>query len=91
MRLTASSPFLDSREVARNSRARKKKKKKKKKKTGANERKGAWGEESLLVYFSSLQSRCAMSTPSRLTRKGLLAVYKGRGMGRGRRGEEGLM
>ena len=27
-----------------------------------------------LVYFSSLQSRCAMSTPSRLTRKGLLAV-----------------
>ena len=26
--------------------------------TGANERKGSWGE-SLLVYFSSLQSRCA--------------------------------
>ena len=36
-------------------------------KTGANERRGA--------YFSSLQSRCAVSAPSRLTRKGLLAVY----------------
>ena len=32
-------------------------------KTGAN--------ESLLGYFSSLQSRCAVSSPSRLTRKGL--------------------
>ena len=30
--------------------------------------------QSLLVYFSSLQSRCAVSAPSRLTRKGLLAV-----------------
>ena len=38
-------------------------------KTGAKERTG-----SLLVYFSSLQSRCAVSAPSRLTRKGLLAV-----------------
>ena len=32
-------------------------------------------EKSLLVYFSSLQSRCAVSQPSRLTRKGLFAVY----------------
>ena len=31
--------------------------------------------QSLLVYFSSLQSRYAVSAPSRLTRKGLLAVY----------------
>ena len=40
-------------------------------KTGANERMGTWG---LLVYFFSLQSRYAVSAPSRLTRKGLLAV-----------------
>ena len=40
------------------------------------------GEESLLVYFSSLQSRCDMSTPSRLTRKGLLAVYTQSFLGR---------
>ena len=58
-------------------------------KTGAtNARRGAGGEarkrgkemsfppfpQSLLVYFSSLQSRCAVSAPSRLNRKGLLAV-----------------
>ena len=54
----------------------------KREKAGAKERKGAWGEaekrsllQSLLVYFSSLQSRCAVSAPSRLTRKGLLAVH----------------
>ena len=51
--------------------------------TGENERRGAWGEagkrgKSLLVYFTSLQSRCAVSAPSRLTRKGLLAsLYPG--------------
>ena len=46
--------------------------------TGENERRGAWGEagkrgKSLLVYFTSLQSPCAVSAPSQLTRKGLLA------------------
>ena len=41
------------------------------KKTGAN----APLPQSLLVYFASQVSRCAVSAPSRLSRKGLLAVY----------------
>ena len=35
----------------------------------------SFSPQSLLIYLSSLQSRCAVSASSRLTRKGLLAVY----------------
>ena len=59
MRLTASSPFLDSREVARNSRARKKKKKKKKKKRERTSGRGL-GERSLFSFISPRSSLAAL-------------------------------